>query len=143
MKIALEKSFITYDLAEKLIKPAIDQAKKLKIAIAVAITDPTGHLVAFAKMDDACLIAIGTAQGKAYTAARSGLNTRDLMNYFKENNVDTMSLQAENLMLIPGGSPIMYDGKLIGGIGIGGGTGEQDEECVQAALGMVESLSDI
>lgn len=140
MQITLEKSFITYELAESLINPTIEHAKKLKIAIAVAIVDPTGHLVAFAKMDDACLIGIGTAQGKAYTAARSSLNTRDFTNYLKENNVDTATLQAENLVLIPGGSPIMYKGKLIGGIGIGGGTGEQDEECVQAALKIAEDL---
>ena len=139
MKMTLEKSFISYDVAESLIKPAIAHAKELNIAIAVAVVDPTGHLVAFAKMDETCLIAIGVAQGKAYTAARSGLNTRDFTNYLKENDVDPATLQAENLVLIPGGLPIMYQGKLIGGIGIGGGTGVQDEECAAAALKMLEN----
>ncbi len=139
MKMTLEKSFISYDFAESLLKPAIAHAKELNIAIAVAVVDPTGHLVAFAKMDETCLIAIGVAQGKAYTAARSGLNTRDFTNYLKENDVDPATLQAENLVLIPGGSPIMYQGKLIGGIGIGGGTAVQDEECIQAALKMLEN----
>lgn len=46
-------------------------------------------------MDNCCLIGIGTAQGKAYTAARSGLNTRDFLVYLNENKVDLSNLQEE------------------------------------------------
>ena len=140
MQPTLEKSFITYDLASNLVKAAIDHAKKLDISISVAVVDPVGNLVSFAKMDDCCLIGIGTAQGKAYTAARSGLNTVDFLHYLKENEVCISSLQEEKLVLIAGGLPILYQGNLIGGIGIGGATGAQDEECAQMALASMENI---
>ncbi|MFC3909796.1 heme-binding protein [Legionella dresdenensis] len=137
MQITIEKKCATYELASRLIQAAIEHAKTLNLSICVAIVDPTGHLIAFAKMDDCCLIGIGTAQGKAYTAARSGLNTRDFLAYLKENEVNITSLQEEKLVIIAGGLPILYQGALIGGIGVGGGTGAQDEECAQSALNSV------
>jgi glc operon protein GlcG len=134
MSLTIEKSFITYEWASKLTQAAIDHATTLGLSICVAVVDSVGNLIAFARMDDCCLIGIGTAQGKAYTAARSGLNTREFLIYLKENEVSLTSLQDEKLMLIAGGLPILYQEKLIGGIGIGGGTGKQDEECAQIAL---------
>lgn len=134
MQITIEQKQITYELASSLINAAIEHAKTLNLSICTAIVDPSGELIAFAKMDNCCLIGIGTAQGKAYTAARSGLSTRDFLAYLKENEVDLNSLKKENLVIIPGGLPILYQDALIGGIGIGGGTGEQDEECAQNAL---------
>lgn len=134
MQLTIENKTITYDLAMQLINIAIDHAKLLDLSICIAIVDTSGNPIAFAKMDDACLIGIGTAQGKAYTAARSGLNTREFLDYLNENQVCLSSLHNEKLVLIPGGFPIYYQEKLIGGIGIGGGTGKQDEECVQIAL---------
>jgi uncharacterized protein GlcG (DUF336 family) len=130
----LEKSFITYELASALIKAAMDHAQKQELSICVAVVDPVGNLVAFARMNDACLIGVGTAQGKAFTAARSGLSTRDFRAYLKEHDVCLSTLAQEQLVVITGGLPIMYRGTLIGGIGIGGGSGKQDEECAKAAL---------
>lgn len=134
MQLTIENKFITYSLATLLVQAAIEHAKTLNLSICVAIVDPTGHLISFARMDDACLIGIGTAQGKAYTAARSGLNTREFLEYLNENQVCLSSLQDEKLVLIAGGFPIHHQGVLIGGIGVGGGTGKQDEACAQAAL---------
>ena len=137
MQMTIEKKQVTYELALRLIQAAIEYAKRINLSISVAIVDPAGELVAFAKMDDCCLIGIGTAQGKAYTAARSALNTREFLVYLKENQVDLQSLQEEKLVIIAGGLPILYQGTLIGGIGIGGATGAQDEECAQSSLDAV------
>ncbi|HYF98078.1 MAG TPA: heme-binding protein, partial [Coxiellaceae bacterium] len=81
MQFIVDKKYITYQLSLKLVEAAIEHAKKLEVSICVAIVGPSGGLIAFGKMDDACLIGIGTAQGKAYTAARSGLNTREFIAY--------------------------------------------------------------
>ena len=134
MQLTMVKSFITYELASELIKAAMTHAKTLDLKICAALVDSVGNLVAFAKMDECCLIGIGTAQGKAYTAARSGLNTREFLAYLNENEVCLTSLQDEKLVLIAGGLPIFHQEKLIGGIGIGGGTSIQDEECATIAL---------
>ena len=95
--------------------------------------------MSFSRMDECNLIGIGTSQGKAYTAAMSGLNTRFFLSYLNENDVSLTSLNDEKLTLIAGGLPIFYQNKLIGGIGIGGGTGKQDEECAQMALNTINS----
>ena len=134
MQFTIEKPCITYELASALTQSAITHAKTLQIAICVAIVDPVGNLVSFSKMDECNLIGISTSQGKAYTAAMSGLNTRDFLSYLQENEVPLISLKDEKLTLITGGLPIFYQDNLIGGIGIGGGTGEQDEACAQIAL---------
>lgn len=141
MKIFSEKKIVTYELASALINAAIEHAKLLNLKVSVAIVDAMGNLTAFAKMDDCCLIGIGTAQGKAYTAARSGLNTHDFLVYLDENEVPLASLQDEKLVLIRGGLPILYEETVIGGIGIGGGTGKQDEECAQVALRSLSLIS--
>lgn len=134
MQFIIEKPFITYELAYALTQSAIAHAKTLQIAICVAIVDPVGNLVSFSKMDECNLIGISTSQGKAYTAAMSGLNTRDFLSYLQENEVPLISLKDEKLTLITGGLPVFYQNNLIGGIGIGGGTCEQDEACAQIAL---------
>ena len=59
--MTIEKSFITYEWATKLIQAAIDHARPLNLSICVAIVDSVGNLIAFARMDDCCLIGIGTA----------------------------------------------------------------------------------
>lgn len=134
MHHTVEKSFITYSLATELIKVALSQAQHLNISISVAITDPVGNLVAFARMDNCCLIGIGLAQSKAYTAARSGLNTTDFKNYLDNEKVCMHSMAQEQIAVIQGGLPIMHQGKLIGGIGVAGSTGTLDEQCAKAAL---------
>ncbi|HYF98088.1 MAG TPA: heme-binding protein [Coxiellaceae bacterium] len=134
MQLTISKKYMTYELSSKLVEVAIEHAKKLEVSVCVAIVDSSGDLMAFGKMDDACLIGIGTAQGKAYTAARSGLNTREFIAYLDENKICVSALQNESLTLIAGGLPIFHENVLIGGIGIGGATGKQDEECAQVAL---------
>lgn len=134
MQYTKHKEFITQELASELITRAIDHAKSINLSISVAIVDTVGNLVAFARMDDANLISIGSSQSKAFTAARSTLNTRIFAEFLQANQVELASLKNENLMPIAGGLPIIYQEKIIGGIGIGGGTGEQDEICAEAAL---------
>lgn len=142
MKMIFEKKSVTYELASALINAAMMHAKSLNLMISVAIVDAMGNLTAFAKMDGCCLIGIGTAQGKAYTAARSGLSTPEFLVYLNENEVPLASLQDEKLVLIPGGLPIIYESTVIGGIGVGGATGLQDEECAQMALRTLNLVED-
>ena len=85
MQFTIEKPFITYELASVLTLSAIAHAKTIQVSICVAIVDPVGNLVSFSKMDECNLIGISTSQGKAYTAAMSGLNTRDFLSYLHDS----------------------------------------------------------
>ncbi|MDP3562119.1 MAG: heme-binding protein [Legionellaceae bacterium] len=58
MKLTIEKSFISYELASALVQNAINHAKTLHLTICVAIVDTVGNLVCFSKMDDCNLIGI-------------------------------------------------------------------------------------
>lgn len=65
MQITLEKKPVTCELASFLISAAIKYASTINLSICAAVVDPAGELAAFAKMDNCCLIAVGTAQGKS------------------------------------------------------------------------------
>lgn len=108
MILSFQQSCISYELAIALTKAALDHAKKISVTISVAIVDPVGDLVAFARMDTSCVIGVKLSQSKAYTAARSGLSTTEFAQYLSDNKVPLESLHQENLALIQGGHPIIY-----------------------------------
>ncbi len=119
--------------ANELAARAVDQAKELNIAIAVAIVDQHGNLKAFQRMDGTPLLAVATAQAKAYTAAASSVSTAQLATIVT-HDPNNAALAIEGILLIPGGVPIMSGGELIGGIGVAGASGSQDEACANAGF---------
>jgi glc operon protein GlcG len=93
--------------------------------------DAGGHLLAFARMDGAFSQSIDTSLMKAKTAASYGKPTGDIA-----AGVDlklAIATRGQRINL-PGGLPIIVDGHVIGGIGVGSGTGEQDRQVAKAAL---------
>lgn len=141
MILSFQQTFISYELAAALVKAALDYAKKAELTISVAIVDPVGDLVAFARMDTSCVIGVKLSQTKAYTAARSGLSTTEFAAYLNKNQVPLESLHQENLALIQGGHPIIYNNQVVGGIGVCGDTGQNDDLCAQAALSILTEIS--
>jgi glc operon protein GlcG len=88
-------------------------------------------LLAFARMDGAFALSYETALVKAMTAASYGTPTGNIL-----AGVDiklAIATQGKRVNL-PGGLPIVVDGHVIGGIGVGSGTGEEDREVANAAL---------
>jgi uncharacterized protein GlcG (DUF336 family) len=97
----------------------------------IAIVDAGGQMLAFARMDGAFPLSNDTALVKAMTAASYGIPTGDIA-----AGVDiklAIATQGKRVNL-PGGLPIIVDGHVIGGIGVGSGTGEQDKDVAKAAL---------
>jgi len=139
MALTYQRSFISYELASDFVKAALDYAIKANISVSIAVVDPVGDLIAFARMDDSCVIGVKLAQSKAYTAARSGLSTAEFAEYLSTNSIPLESLRQENLALIQGGLPIMHNNQVIGGIGISGDTGQAEELCAHAALAILTS----
>ena len=106
--------------------------------INIAIYDGGGNLKLFRRQDGAFMHSIQIAQLKARTSAGMPRSTRQLgeINYSKEHpyGID----QVPGLVIFPGGLPILTaDGEHIGGIGVSGATGDQDEQCAQAAIDAV------
>jgi uncharacterized protein GlcG (DUF336 family) len=128
---------MTYELANKIVTNALEKAKELNIAVSIAVVDNNGILMAFAKMDGSISISPRFAFAKAYTSGTIGLPTSGMAGYAEEGKpyYGLTSIFGGELTTIAGGLPIMEDGKLIGGIGVGGSTDvTQDEEIAKSAV---------
>jgi glc operon protein GlcG len=123
---------ITLERAQALIERAIAAADKRGFHMAVAIVEPSGELVAFARMDDTQYGSIYVAQRKAETAARyrnttAAMEARTLAGR-------TVTLANADTLPIAGGIPIVVDGKIVGAIGVSGAAAAEDDEIARAAL---------
>jgi glc operon protein GlcG len=109
----------------------------------IAIVDDGGNLKLFRRMDNSFLISIDVATLKAGTSASLPFPTRLVgeLAYGKDGNPGSLPGIAEipGVAAFPGGLPIVTsDGQHIGGVGVSGATGDQDEECSQAGLDAVK-----
>jgi glc operon protein GlcG len=127
---------ISMDRAQGLVKAAVDEANKRGWAMNVAVVDPNGDLIAFARMDGAQLASVPISQHKARVAARYRRPTRafeDAVQKFGFNYILTL----DDVIASRGGIPLVEGGKLIGAVGCSGGTGSQDEATCTAAASTV------
>src|SRR2546430_10380261 len=123
---------LTYQGAIKLLHAAVAKATDMGVPQCISVVDAGGHLLAFARMDGAFSQSIDSSLMKAMTAASYGVPTGDIA-----AGLDlklAIATQGERINL-PGGLPVIVDGHVVGGIGVGSGTGEQDREVANAALG--------
>jgi len=122
---------LTADGAMKLLSAAMAKAAEIGVPECISIVDPGGHLLAFARMDGAFVQSIDSSLMKAMTAASYGEPTGNIA-----AGIDiklAIATQGKRINL-PGGLPIVIDGHVVGGIGVGSGTGEQDRIVAEAAL---------
>jgi uncharacterized protein GlcG (DUF336 family) len=131
-KKTLIKNEISVETAEKITQACVEFAKRINQAVTVFILSPTGQIVYSYRMDGQVPINIETAHLKA----QSVLYTRDSSHQRANQVANNLSLQMrwEPLGVFPvsGGLPIIVDGQMIGTIGVGGGS--KDEECAYTAL---------
>jgi uncharacterized protein GlcG (DUF336 family) len=97
-----------------------------------AIVEPSGELVAFARMDDAPYASIRLAQQKASTSARLRLTTAELEERVQGGRM--VLLSSDEVIAIGGGVPIVADGRIIGALGVSGGTAAQDAAIAAATV---------
>jgi glc operon protein GlcG len=118
--------------AKKIAAGVLAECAKNSWNVAVAIVEPSGSLVYFERMENTQYAGIDIAIGKARTAATLRRPTRAL---FEVANKMPAYATLPALYALPGGLPIMADGKVIGGVGVSGVTGDQDEQCAKVGLG--------
>lgn len=121
---------ISIDNAKKAAAAAVVAARKINVPEVIAITDTAGLLVYFEKMDGTQTASGPIAIGKARSAAQFRRSTNAFADRLKAG--DTYLLSLEGAVLVPGGFPIVMDGKIVGGIGTSGGSGDQDTAVSQA-----------
>lgn len=123
---------ISMEAAQGLLTRALDAAREGGFRMAVAIVEPNGELVAFARMDDTQYGSIHVAQRKAWTAARYRLSTAVMEERTLAGR--TVTLANEDTLPIAGGVPIVVDGRIVGAIGVSGASASDDALVAAAAL---------
>jgi uncharacterized protein GlcG (DUF336 family) len=135
MQYAATQYAVTAAAAVAATQAAVAHAAALGIRINVAVTDASGVLAAFLRMPGAFLHSVDIAIDKAYTAASFGFPTSQWMELLAKDEALRLGLtQRPRLVVFGGGVPIREAGLLIGGIGVSGGSAEQDEACALAGL---------
>jgi len=133
--VSVEQRVLTVEAAGVAAAAAVSHAKALGIRINVALTDSSGSLAAFLRMPGAFLHSIDISIDKAYTAASFGFPTSGWKDAVAGDELLRIGLnQRARLVMFGGGLPVREGGVLIGGIGVSGGSAEQDEACAAAGL---------
>ena len=134
MSNTYEKRSLSYDAAARMVAAAVAKARELGCKQNAAVIDDTGNLKAFARMDGALLLGIEGCQRKAYTAL-FGISTMDLYKAIEKDQSLVVGLSHfSRATLVGGGLPILSDGEILGGIGVGGGSLAEDITCAEAGL---------
>jgi uncharacterized protein GlcG (DUF336 family) len=127
---------IPLEQARRAAAAAEAEAKKNGWTMAIAIAEPSGALVYFQKMDNTQYGSIKIAQAKAQTAALFRRPTKMFTDALQDGHL--FFLTFEGLSAAPGGLPIVSDGKLIGAIGVSGGSGHQDDVVAKAGADAIK-----
>ena len=121
--------------ANRIASAAMDHARSLDILVCVAVCDSGGRLISFHRMDGAIWAAVYGSQGKAIASAAFGRPSGDLTERADHPTFrGIVAAEGGHMILGRGAVPIMRDGQVIGACGVGGGTGEEDEECAAAGV---------
>lgn len=125
---------ISTENAKKAAAAALTEARNNKWNMAVAIVDSGGHLVYFEKSDAVQFISVNIAQEKARTAAGYRRPTKAFQDDIAAGGMGHRYLSFPSLVASEGGELLVVDGKIVGAIGLSGGTGAQDGQCARAGV---------
>lgn len=131
---------ITLSLASRMTDAALARADELGALVSVAVVDAGGHLVHFQRMDRAEIAGPTLAVDKAFTAVAHRIATAELTALAAPGGA-LAGLQANGggrYVVFGGGLPCWRDGRVVGGVGVSGGTAEQDVACARAAAAVFE-----
>ena len=129
---------ISTESAKNAAAASIAEAQKNKWKMAIAIVDTGGYLVYFEKMQDAQTGSVELAIEKARTAALFRRPTKLFQDGVAAGGEGLRLLRLTGAIPIDGGVPIIVDGKLIGAVGVSGGSGEQDGQVAKAGASAVK-----
>lgn len=115
-------------------------AAQCGLTMAFAVVEPSGELVAFVRMDGIPYASIRLAQQKARTSARFRMTTAEFEERVQNGRAVLMS--SDEVIAIGGGVPIVEDGRVIGALGVSGGTAAQDGAVAAAAMAPIEDGPD-
>ena len=131
---------IKLDAAKKVVAAAVAEAQKHENwQFCISIVDPNGELVYFERMDNVQMASVQISEHKARTAARFRRPTLAFETAMGRGQFFSYLPTLDGIVASRGGNPLVVDGKIVGAIGVSGGTGSQDDTVSKAG---VASLKD-
>jgi glc operon protein GlcG len=133
---------LTLEQAERAVKAALAKAKTLGTVMTVSVVDEAGRLVMTARGDGAGFFTPETSRAKAVAAAALRRTTKEMADTLTKSPAFWSALPSVlpgQVLPSMGGVPIVARGRVIGAVGCGGGTGEQDHECAVAGAAAVDA----
>src|SRR3954469_13831627 len=120
--------------ARRIISAAEKKAAEIGQPMNIAVADEGGNLVAMVRMDGAWIGSIDISINKAFTSKAFDIATKDLAK-LSQPGQDFFGIHVSNhcrIMIFAGGIPLKRDGKVVGAIGVSGGSGDQDHKVAEA-----------
>lgn len=120
--------------ARRVTAAAEKKAQEIKQAMNIAVVDEGGNLVSHVRMDGAWIGSIDISINKAFTSRAFDISTRDLASH-SQSGGQFFGIHVSNhgrIMIFAGGIPLKKDGKVVGAIGVSGGSGDQDHSVAEA-----------
>lgn len=131
------KKVLTLSVAKKIAEAAEAEAKKRGSTVVIAVVDDGGYLLVLHRLDDTQVASVEVGIGKARTAAIFRRPSKVFEDQVKNGRVAALALPGATPL--QGGVPIMYEGKVIGAIGVSGNTPQEDEDIAIAGAAVSEN----
>jgi uncharacterized protein GlcG (DUF336 family) len=134
-------ALITHEVAMVALQAGIQKAKELDQRSSLSIVDVGGHLVAFARVEDAAFGTIEIANNKAYTAAALRKSSDTWMS-LSQPGQELYGIErscARPFVVFGGGLPVTVNGNVVGGVGVSGGPEEADVAIADAMVAVLQA----
>ena len=133
-KLSSTENNLSLEKARKIIRAGEKKAKEMNLSAVFAVVNSEGNLIIEERMDNAILVSVEVAYKKAYTAAALKLNTQDLTALVQPGAM-FYGLQSDPKYIVFGGGMLLkVDGKIVGAIGVSGGSAQEDIEIAKACV---------
>jgi glc operon protein GlcG len=124
------KRVLTLNIAKKIAAAAEAEAIKRGATVVIAVVDDGGHLLVLERLDDTQVASVEVGIGKAHTAAIFRRPSKVFEDQISDGRVAALALPGATPL--QGGIPIVFEGKVIGAIGVSGNTPQEDEDIAKA-----------
>ena len=139
-KLSSTENNLSLEKARKIIRAGEKKAKEMNLSAVFAVVNSEGNLIIEERMDNAILVSIDVAYKKAYTAAALKLNTEDLTALVQPGAM-FYGLQSDPKYIVFGGGMLLkVDGKIVGAVGVSGGSAQEDMEIAKACVKAFETI---
>ena len=140
----MNKTRISLKEAKLLIDKIEDFAKSKNKNAVISVCGPDGNMIAVHVMEDAFLASFDISMKKAYTSVAVKMSTMELSKLAQPGQTfyGVESTDGGRIVIFGGGIPLKLGGKIIGGLGVSGGTGEEDHEIASYGAGILEEVID-